>query len=99
MFKFFFLYIYIYPGLYVLVFIPCTLVLLLGKSDLALFQAPDTLFYIPNFISEAEEQMLLSQVYKAPRTKWTVLSHRRLQNWGRSHCMHRGHKYTEKQCF
>ena len=80
-----------------LVFIPRTLVLLLGK--LALFQAPDTLFYIPNFISEDEEQMLLSQVYKVPRTKWTVLSHRRLQNWGRSPCMHRGHKYTEKQCF
>lgn len=44
--------------------------------------APSTIYYIPNFICEEEEQMLLSQVYKAPRTKWTVLSHRRLQNWG-----------------
>ena len=62
-----------------------TLLLLLSIPTPTLFQAPDTVFYIPNFISEAEEQMLLSRVYNAPRTKWTVLSHRRLQNWGRSH--------------
>lgn len=44
--------------------------------------APSTIYYIPDFISQEEEQMLKSKVYRAPRTKWTVLSHRRLQNWG-----------------
>lgn len=45
-------------------------------------QAPPTAFYIPDFISEEEESYLLQQVYKSPRTKWTQLSGRRLQNWG-----------------
>ncbi|XP_076011905.1 putative RNA/DNA demethylase ALKBH6 [Genypterus blacodes] len=44
--------------------------------------APPTVYYIPDFISEDEETFLLQQVYKSPRTKWTQLSGRRLQNWG-----------------
>ena len=39
-------------------------------------------FYIPDYISEAEEKLLLSKVYSAPKTAWTNLSNRRLQNWG-----------------
>ncbi|XP_034156367.2 alpha-ketoglutarate-dependent dioxygenase alkB homolog 6 [Pangasianodon hypophthalmus] len=44
--------------------------------------APPTVYYIPDFITEAEEEYLLQQVYKAPKPKWTQLSGRRLQNWG-----------------
>uniref|UniRef100_A0A673AR01 AlkB homolog 6 n=1 Tax=Sphaeramia orbicularis TaxID=375764 RepID=A0A673AR01_9TELE len=44
--------------------------------------APPTVYYIPDFISEEEETYLLQQVYKSPKTKWTQLSGRRLQNWG-----------------
>ncbi|XP_054908898.1 alpha-ketoglutarate-dependent dioxygenase alkB homolog 6-like [Poeciliopsis prolifica] len=45
-------------------------------------EAPQTAFYIPDFISEEEESFLLQQVYKSPKSKWTQLSGRRLQNWG-----------------
>uniref|UniRef100_A0A3Q3JI56 Fe2OG dioxygenase domain-containing protein n=1 Tax=Monopterus albus TaxID=43700 RepID=A0A3Q3JI56_MONAL len=41
-----------------------------------------TVYYIPDFISEDEESYLLQEVYKSPKTKWTQLSGRRLQNWG-----------------
>ncbi|XP_066516388.1 alpha-ketoglutarate-dependent dioxygenase alkB homolog 6 [Hoplias malabaricus] len=44
--------------------------------------APPTVYYVPDFITEAEEQYLLQQVYRAPKPKWTQLSGRRLQNWG-----------------
>ena len=44
--------------------------------------APPTVYYIPDFISEDEEAYLLEQVYKSPIPKWTQLSGRRLQNWG-----------------
>lgn len=46
--------------------------------------APQTAYYVPDFISEEEESHLLQQVYKTPKTKWTQLSGRRLQNWGGS---------------
>lgn len=44
--------------------------------------APPTVYYVPDFISEQEESYLQQQVYRAPKTKWTQLSGRRLQNWG-----------------
>ncbi|XP_072532166.1 alpha-ketoglutarate-dependent dioxygenase alkB homolog 6 [Salminus brasiliensis] len=44
--------------------------------------APPTVYYVPDFITEAEEEYLLQQVYRAPKPKWTQLSGRRLQNWG-----------------
>uniref|UniRef100_A0A0B6ZVS7 Fe2OG dioxygenase domain-containing protein n=1 Tax=Arion vulgaris TaxID=1028688 RepID=A0A0B6ZVS7_9EUPU len=44
--------------------------------------APPTIFYVPNFISKDEEELLLNKVYSAPKPKWTQLSHRKLQNWG-----------------
>ncbi|XP_029967542.1 putative RNA/DNA demethylase ALKBH6 [Salarias fasciatus] len=47
-----------------------------------LTDAPPTVYYIPDFISEEEEAYLLQQVYKSPKIKWTQLSGRRLQNWG-----------------
>lgn len=44
--------------------------------------APDSIYYIPIYISEAEEAELLRRVDSAPLPKWTTLSNRRLQNWG-----------------
>lgn len=51
-------------------------------KQFAIRDALPTVYYIPDFISEEEESFLLQQVYKSPRTKWTQLSGRRLQNWG-----------------
>lgn len=45
-------------------------------------QAPPTVYYFPNFITESEETLLLQQVYSAPKPKWVHLSGRKLQNWG-----------------
>ncbi len=45
-------------------------------------EAPDTIYYIPNFINEFEEKQLIEQIYSVPKPKWTALSNRRLQNWG-----------------
>lgn len=39
-------------------------------------------FYVPEFVSRAEEALLLQKVYAAPRPKWKQLSNRRLQYWG-----------------
>lgn len=45
-------------------------------------KVPATVFYIPDFVTEQEEEMLMRNVYAAPKPKWTQLSNRRLQNWG-----------------
>lgn len=45
-------------------------------------QVPPSIFYIPDFVTEDEEQFLLKQIYGVPKPKWTYLSNRRLQNWG-----------------
>ncbi len=45
-------------------------------------KSPDSSYYIPNFLNVEEEQLLLKNVYNVPKTKWTQLSRRRLQNWG-----------------
>ncbi|XP_052199091.1 uncharacterized protein LOC127806101 isoform X2 [Diospyros lotus] len=42
-----------------------------------------TLFYIPDFINDTQQQELLRNViYQAPISKWKALKNRRLQNWG-----------------
>lgn len=41
-----------------------------------------TLYYIPNFITDAEQTQLLNHIYEAPVAKWKSLKNRRLQNWG-----------------
>ncbi|KAK9465677.1 hypothetical protein V1512DRAFT_228116 [Lipomyces arxii] len=42
---------------------------------------PAKAYYIPDFISDAEEHFLLQKITNAPLSKWTVLSNRRLQAW------------------
>ncbi|KAF0641980.1 hypothetical protein FPSE5266_20151 [Fusarium pseudograminearum] len=42
---------------------------------------PQTAYYIPNFISEEEEQMILDKISSAPKPRWKQLTKRRLQTW------------------
>jgi len=44
--------------------------------------APDSIYHIPDYITEAEEADLIRRVDSSPLPKWTTLSNRRLQNWG-----------------
>ena len=43
---------------------------------------PPTAYYIPDFITDNQEQELINNIYSVPKPKWTTLSGRRLQNWG-----------------
>ena len=45
-------------------------------------KAPDTVFCIPNFVTEQEEENTLRNIHKVPKPKWRNLLNRRLQNWG-----------------
>jgi alkylated DNA repair protein alkB family protein 6 len=45
-------------------------------------QVPDTIYYIPNFITDDEHEDLMFRIDHAPKPKWRKLSNRRLQNWG-----------------
>lgn len=52
-----------------------------NEFDLERFRIPglpDKSFYIPNLITEAEEEYVLQEISRLPRSKWTVLTHRRL---------------------
>ncbi|KAF8543944.1 hypothetical protein BDD12DRAFT_818441 [Trichophaea hybrida] len=40
---------------------------------------PESVHYIPNFISTVEESQLLHEIHSQPKPKWTILKHRRLQ--------------------
>ena len=51
-------------------------------EDFKIKDLPETVFCIPNFVSESEEELLLKRIYEAPKVKWTNLLNRRLQNWG-----------------
>ncbi|XP_022132366.1 alpha-ketoglutarate-dependent dioxygenase alkB homolog 6 [Momordica charantia] len=41
-----------------------------------------TVFYIPDFVKDYDEILLLDNICKAPVSKWKSLKNRRLQNWG-----------------
>ncbi|XP_015791974.1 alpha-ketoglutarate-dependent dioxygenase alkB homolog 6 [Tetranychus urticae] len=43
---------------------------------------PDSIYYIPNFITEDEEEILTNKINDSSKIKWVGLSNRRLQNWG-----------------
>lgn len=43
---------------------------------------PATAFYIPDFVSAEREKLLLSQICRTPKVRWTQLTHRRLMNLG-----------------
>ncbi|KAG1725782.1 uncharacterized protein EDB91DRAFT_1167193 [Suillus paluster] len=45
-------------------------------------QGTSAIYYIPNFISEDEEQYLLRKIEDSPKQKWKMLNNRRLQLWG-----------------
>ncbi|KAK3841901.1 MAG: hypothetical protein J3R72DRAFT_444002 [Linnemannia gamsii] len=47
-----------------------------------LTHAPSSIYYLPDFITPAEEQALIDKVLTAPKPKWVHLKNRRLQNWG-----------------
>ncbi|EPE07266.1 alkbh6 protein [Ophiostoma piceae UAMH 11346] len=42
---------------------------------------PSTAFYIADFITEEEEELILQKVEAAPKPRWKQLTHRRLQTW------------------
>ncbi|KAL3850352.1 hypothetical protein ACJIZ3_012234 [Penstemon smallii] len=41
-----------------------------------------TVYYIPEYVTVSEEELLLNNIYQAPVSKWKCLKNRRLQNWG-----------------
>merc|ERR1712080_26604 len=51
-------------------------------EEFKLEKVPETVFCIPDFVSEQEEENTLRNINKAPKVKWTNLLNRRLQNWG-----------------
>ncbi|XP_041980299.1 alpha-ketoglutarate-dependent dioxygenase alkB homolog 6 [Aricia agestis] len=54
----------------------------LGIENYKVTNVDPTAYYISEFITKDEEQSILSNIYSAPKPKWTQLSNRRLQNWG-----------------
>lgn len=52
-----------------------------GDSSLekaTLTELPPSGYYVPNFITEEEEQQILTSIHQLPATRWTKLTHRRL---------------------
>ncbi|RFN52198.1 alkylated dna repair protein alkb like 6 [Fusarium flagelliforme] len=42
---------------------------------------PQAAYYIPNFITEEEEKIILDKISSAPKPRWKQLTKRRLQTW------------------
>lgn len=54
----------------------------MNYENFAVRNIPPTCFYIPNFISEAEEALLTHNINKISTVRWTQLKNRRLLNLG-----------------
>ncbi|OCH92553.1 hypothetical protein OBBRIDRAFT_726611 [Obba rivulosa] len=52
--------------------------------DLAPFHVDNTdnIFYVPDFVTRREEELLLRKITESPLPKWKHLANRRLQIWG-----------------
>ncbi|KAK7380178.1 hypothetical protein VNO78_32655 [Psophocarpus tetragonolobus] len=55
-----------------------------GKEKLAHYKVGPlpTLYYVPDFITDSDQTLLLNNIYGAPASRWKMLKNRRLQNWG-----------------
>lgn len=55
-----------------------------GEENLRDFVAGSvpTVYYVPDFITDSEQDQILTNIYRAPVSKWKSLKNRRLQNWG-----------------
>lgn len=51
-------------------------------DEFRLDSVPSTCFYIPNFITEPEEKLLIHNIEKTSVVRWTQLKNRRLINVG-----------------
>lgn len=60
----------------------CMLYISYLMSFVYYLKCPNSAYYIPDFLTVEEEQLLLKNVYNVPQSSWTQLSRRRLQNWG-----------------
>ena len=54
----------------------------MNLEEFRVHELPETVYYIPDVLSVSEESLLLDRISKTPKTKWTQLRNRRLQNWG-----------------
>ncbi len=54
----------------------------MNLEEFRVAELPGTVYYIPDVVSGSEEALLLDRISKTPKTKWTQLRNRRLQNWG-----------------
>lgn len=51
-------------------------------EDFRVAEVPSICYYIPNFVSEADESLLIHNIQKISPLRWTQLKNRRLLNLG-----------------
>jgi len=54
----------------------------LNLSEYLVPSVPATAYYVPEFITPEQENLMLREIEKSPTPRWTQLSNRRLQNYG-----------------
>ena len=52
------------------------------SPDLRLEDLPSSAYYVPDFLSREREDLLIREIYKTPKVRWTQLRNRRLINFG-----------------